>query len=377
MIGALLLACAISVSAGCTGPADLILSQIAVPPPPADYSVQADGFRYVRSTLPPQEQALYDQLAAGLAEQAEVIDDLYPDNEAIQKAVQAIDRDYPEFFWFSGSGKIETTLLGDEPVKATYRPSYTMSRERRSQLQARINAWESACLSRLPEGASDYDKALHVYRYIIDHADYATVEDNSIVHIMVDGRGLCGCYAKTAQYLLNRMGVDCAYISGYAGGETHAWNLIWPDGVPCWMDVTWGDPVFEGGDPNDGPSYEYFGLTSSELLRNHILDESVPVPDCTRTDYNYFRRSGLFFETYDEDALVTAMANTLASGEHRVCLRFSDEVWKQATHLLIDQGGIHRLLRQAAELAGTRNPGDSLWYSKNDAFCTLTVKMAG
>ena len=246
----------------------------------------------------------------------------------------------------------------------------------RSSVQAQINAWESACLSGLPEGASDYDKALHVYRYIIDHADYQTVEGNSIINIMVDGKGLCGCYAKTAQYLLNRMGIDCAYISGRAGGDSHAWNLIWPDGVPCWMDVTWGDPVFEGGNPNDGPSYEYFGITTADLLRNHILDPDQGVPDCVSEDYNYFRRSGLYFESYDEAALVNAMANTLASGENRVCLRFSDAEWPEASHLLIDQGNIHRLLRQAAEQAGTRTPGDSLWYSKNDAFCTLTVKMA-
>ena len=71
------------------------------------------------------------------------------------------------------------------------------------------------------------------------------------------------------------------------------------------------------------------------------------------------------------------MAATLASGESRVCLRFSDDLWPQATHLLLDQGEIHRLLRQAAQQAGTRTPGDSLWYSRNDAFCTLTVKMSG
>ena len=361
---------------GCGGPADLVLSAVQVDEPPADYAAEAEGFRFARSGLTPQQQAVYDRLAAGLEAQEEVIGELYPDTELIQTAIEAIDRDYPEYFWFSGSGRIETTLMGDTPIRAEYRPEYLMDRETRSEVQARINAWESGCLAGLPQGASDYEKALHVYRYIIDHADYQTVEGNSIVNIMVDGKGLCGCYAKTAQYLLNRMGMDCAYISGRAGGDSHAWNLIWPDGVPCWMDVTWGDPVFEGGQSSDGPSYEYFGITTADLLRNHLIDPGQSVPECVSEDYNYFRRSGLYFESYDEGALVNAMANTLASGESRVCLRFSDGEWQEAAHLLIDQGNIHRLLRQAAEQAGTRTPGDSLWYSKNDAFCTLTVKMA-
>ena len=361
---------------GCGGPVDLIASQAKVEEPPADYSAEVSGFRYVRSTLTPQEQAVYDQLAAGLLRQDEIIEDLYPDTELIQKVLTAIDQDYPEYFWFAGSGKIETSMLSGRPIKALYRPNYTMDPGQRSQVQAQLNAWEDQCMRGLPAGASDYETALHVYRYIIDHADYQNVEDNSIVHIMIDGKGLCGCYAKTAQYLLNRHGVDCAYIGGQAGGESHAWNLIWPDGVPCWMDVTWGDPVFDGGDPNDGPAFEYFGITTADLLRNHILDEGVPVPDCVSEDYNYFRRSGLYFEAYDEGAIRAAMTNTLAAGETRICLRFSDAVWREATHLLLDQGQIHRVLREAAEQAGARTPGDSLWYSRNDAFCTLTVKVS-
>ena len=373
----LLLAGATLCLTGCGGPVDFFLSRAAVEPPPADYQAPAEGFRYARSTLSPQQQALYDQLVQGLEEQAEVIEDLYPDTEMIQAAVQAIDRDYPEFFWFSGSGKIETALLGDRPIRASYRPVYLADRDRRSELQAQINAWEANCLAGLPPGASDYDTALYIYQYIINHADYQEVEGNAITHIMVDGKGLCGCYAKTAQYLLNRRGIDAAYISGEAGGDTHAWNLIWPDGVPCWMDVTWGDPVFEGGDPNEEPAFEYFGITTADLLRNHTLDDTVPVPECVSQDYNYFRRNGLFFETYDEAAVLEAMVRTLSAGEDRICLRFSDEAWTEATHLLIDQGQVHRLLRTAAEQAGTRAPGDSLWYSKNEAFCVLTVKLAG
>ena len=362
---------------GCSGPADLVLSTVKAEEPPADYDRPTEGFRYARSQLTPQQQAVYDTLAAGLEAQEEAIEDLYPDVDLIQAAIDAIDKDYPEFFWFSGNGQIETTLMMDQPVRAAYKPQYLMDRSQRSETQAKINAWESACLAGLAENASDYEKALHVYRYIIDHADYQTVEGNSILHIMVDGAGLCGCYAKTAQYILNRQGIPCAYISGQAAGESHAWNLIWLEGTPCWMDVTWGDPVFDGGDPNDGPAYEYFGITTADLLRNHILDPGQQVPECVSEDYNYFRRSGLWFETYDTSAMVDAMAATLASGESRVCLRFSDDLWPQATHLLLDQGEIHRLLRQAAQQAGTRTPGDSLWYSRNDAFCTLTVKMSG
>ena len=48
---------------------------------------------------------------------------------------------------------------------------------------------------------------------------------------MVGGAGLCGCYAKTTQYLLGLLGVDTAYITGQAQGESHAWNLAWLEEV--------------------------------------------------------------------------------------------------------------------------------------------------
>ena len=74
------------------------------------------------------------------------------------------------------------------------------------------------CLATIDRSASEYDQALGVYTYLINHADYQMVDSNSIVNIMVNGAGLCGCYAKTYQYLLLRLGIDVAYITGQAGG---------------------------------------------------------------------------------------------------------------------------------------------------------------
>lgn len=165
----------------------------ALPPPPEDYTGLQDGFRYTKTTLTGQERYLYDQLLAGLQNQEETIGDLYPDTEMIQTAIDAIDRDYPELFWFSGTGQIETTLLAGKPLEAAYTPVYTMDQAQRQATQAQIDQWAADCFATIPQGASDYDKALGVFTYIIQHADYQVVDNNSIVNIMVGGAGLCGC----------------------------------------------------------------------------------------------------------------------------------------------------------------------------------------
>ena len=104
-LAALLLAVTVGLS-GCELSLERLTNGGAVPAPSAEYTGLQDGFRYTKTTLTGQEQYLYDQLLAGLKDQAETIDGLYPDNDMIQKAIDAIDRDYPELFWFSGTGQI-------------------------------------------------------------------------------------------------------------------------------------------------------------------------------------------------------------------------------------------------------------------------------
>lgn len=361
---------------GCAVSLDRLANGGTVPEPPADYAGTQDGFRYTKSTLSGQERYLYDQILPALEAQEEEISGLYPDTDMIQKVVTAIDRDYPELFWFSGTGEIETTLLAGKALEAAYRPSYTMDAAQREATQAQIDQWTADCLATVDRSASDYDQALGVYTYLINHADYQVVDSNSIVNIMVHGAGLCGCYAKTYQYLLLQLGIDVAYITGQAGGESHAWNLAWLDGSPCWIDPTWGDPVFTGGDESQGPAYEYFGLTTSDLERTHTLDSTVPVPECTSQSNNYFVRSGLYFPSYDPTALVSVLQRAMAREQAQAAVRYSDEAYPAACAALFDGGALSGLFQEAAQGAGVElAPLQSLWYTRNDEMGVLTFLM--
>ena len=357
----------------CTFSLDRLKNGGAVPPPPEDYAGVQDGFRYTKTTLSPQARYLYDQLLTGLQDQAEEISGLYPDTDLIQTAVDAISRDYPELFWFSGTGQISVTYLGDKALEATYGPVYAMDAQARAATQEKIDQWTAQCLATLPQDGSDYDKALGIYTYVIDHADYQKVDSNSIVNIMVNGAGLCGCYAKTTQYLLAQVGIDAAYITGQAKGDSHAWNLAWLDGTPCWIDTTWGDPVFTGGTDSQGPAYEYFGMTTEDLLRTHTIGEEVPVPTCTSNANNYFTRQGLYFTSYLPDALTSALQRAIAAGQSRLSVRYADEAFPTACAALFDQGELATLFRQADEATGSTLALDgSLWYTRNEDMKVLT-----
>lgn len=38
-----------------------------------------------------------------------------------------------------------------------------------------ISGYVSACMAGIDEGASDYDKAVHFYEYVIEHAEYEEI----------------------------------------------------------------------------------------------------------------------------------------------------------------------------------------------------------
>ena len=342
----------------------------AVPAPPEDYVAVDDGFRYTKQFLTPQEQALYDTILPALQAQEDAVEGLWADADAIGRAVQAIDRDHPELFWFSGTGQIETTYFGETPLSAVYRPVYTMDEAERAGTQATIDAWVTDHLGWLPADATDYEKVRAVYDEIVAFADYADVPDNSIVNVLVEGRGLCGCYAKTTQYLLERLGVDCAYISGTGHGESHAWDLVWIDGDPVWVDTTWGDPVPTGSETIPGPVYDYFCITTADLLRDHTIDDTVPVPVCTAERYDYYHANGLWFDHWDPDGIAAALARCAAAGQASAALCFADAVYPTAVDRLFDRGEIDGLLRRA----GVRVDGP-IWYSCNDDMGTVSIRL--
>ena len=134
---------------------------------------------------------------------------------------------------------------------------------------------------------------------------------------------MCAGYAKATQYLLNRLGVPCTYVTGTVRGAGHGWNLVWADGAWYYLDPTWGDPLFSDGEQNpDYVSYNYFCVTTDELFRTHTPDDLFPLPLCTATSCNYFVRSGLLLDRYDYDAVLAILRQAVAEG-HDATVRFT------------------------------------------------------
>jgi len=264
-------------------------------------------FLYFRSLLSTDEANLYDTVCAKLTDGEIRIDHLFAqDADQILRVTRYVLFDHPEFFWLGKGGGSVTWISRGSQIEGSLELKPLLDASKRELVRKRLETL-SAQIKRDFGKASDYEKALGVYEYIIDNTIYdGNYDAQSLSDIMLNGRGVCAGYASLTQYLLQQLGIPSVYVSGTGNRESHAWNIVQLDGAWYQMDTTWGDPVGQniGDDPNQTKSFAYFCLTDDEMYLNHTPDSTYLYPRCTATACNYYVHEGRFTDCYDEDWLL-------------------------------------------------------------------------
>lgn len=331
---------------------------------------------WARDQLSPEVQETYDRLNTAISCHQETPVEVEATMDEVQLALNALRMDHPEYFWFDGQAAYvsQQSILGE---KLSCELSYTMSMQQAQEQLETVERYVSGCLSS-PELASaqgDYEKILGVYRYIIDHTDYVTEEtDQSFLSVMTRGQGTCAGYARTFQYLMHRMNIPCVLALGYGeGGESHGWNVVQCEGEWYHVDVTWGDPVDDLGQPGDTLEYTYFMLTDEEIFRTHTPEGDIPLPRCSAYGCNYYRRSGLQLLQWDSVKYESLMRSAINRGDTWLTVRFdTGEELARAMGALIDSSGIMTLFSNC----GIPVPEDGITFSYNDVFYEFSVKIS-
>ena len=316
------------------------------------------GSGYLRAQLSGEDQLIYDAMYTTILQRKPVSDRFdCPSDEKLNQVLNWLDLDHPEMFWWSIGGSQFTDYGG----AYTFAPNYIFTQQEQDSIQARMDAATASLLSTL-RGKSEYDRVKGVYDYLILNTDYiAGPNDQTIWSVLLDHQGVCHAYARTTQYLLNKLDMECILVSGYAG-EAHSWNIVKIDGDWYQLDATWGDPVKDNGEPGNDLNYAYFCLTTEEMYRDHTPDIDYQIPWCTATACNYYIHEGRYFTRYDQDALYALLNRDYQAG--RPCeFRMADEAsYREAKRRLIDDVGICRAV-----------PVNSFYFSTNDNLHIITI----
>ena len=199
--------------------------------------------------------------------------------------------DHPEYYFTKGlitgsyttkdsqTGEILTQI---DYLNITCEAEYKDKTTRQTYL-GNINSYKETIKELVKNITDNAKKVRAIHDYIINNAKYALDSngnpDNSsfshnILGIIINKKGVCESYAELFQLLLIDNDINCVRVSGigYTNGqsEAHAWNYAEVDGDWYAFDVTWDDPIVNGG-ATDQLKHNYFGCGSlnTEFKNTH------------------------------------------------------------------------------------------------------------
>ena len=241
----------------------------------------ADTSRYGYSLLQNDNQRLaYQKIADGIGVgQTEITFDMSNvNNETLNDVVAAmnmVSSDFPEYFWYTGGGEVES--LGNT---VTVKPSQYVINGQLADAAAinnannAFNAVINEAKSKIPAGASDYQKSEILHDFVDDKTEYQQVGDHQSAYgALVLGKAVCAGYARAYQVLMNKAGIKCWYVEGTSPNpnnpdgdpERHAWNLVYLDGDCYYTDVTWDDH-------RPANFHHYLNLSLEQISADHFPD---------------------------------------------------------------------------------------------------------
>jgi hypothetical protein len=190
------------------------------------------------------------------------------------------------------------------------------------------------------------------------------VDNNqNICSVFLEGKSVCQGYAKSLQYMLQKSGIECFIVTGFTGGERHAWDVAKINGNYYYLDPTWGDASYSySGETSSiyefAPSinYDYFLVTTDELTRTHSIERVVQLPECDEIADNYFVREGLYLTGFDEEKLAGIFDSYASRQAGYVTIKCASDVFLDVLSQLIDEQKIFDFIDvQGSSIAYTSN----------------------
>ena len=281
--------------------------------------------------------------------------------------------DYPHFFWLSGAGEFITTTRNNVvqhiTFKASLRNNVTLSTARAMYNTLKFQV--DRIIAKAKQYNTVFEQVLFVHDYIVDNTDYVLNAPNcyDAYGCIVDHRAVCSGYSKAFQLILCCMGYKCGKVSGSdikkgSVHDSHAWNYIKLDDDYYYVDVTWDDPVSQNAVATSNKTYEYFCITTEELLKTHIISSDQFVPDCKGRKYDYYVYKGYYLDRYSFEGVERIAQKQLATS-NKFSVKFSSSAQLQlATDDLINNQRVYKI----------KGMSNRISYSTSKAGLVLTIE---
>ena len=313
--------------------------------------------RYYYSIMSPDERKAYKMIYDGLKMRAfNIVVTLYLSPDEVQEVYLKVLYDNPLFYYIN-----QTVIkMQGRPGYWILLPEYLYSNTEIN----RINIDIRNIVKRIRLKADNFknnefrlEKCLHdsVVKSVAYDYDSLKKKDafnaHSIVGAFLDKRAVCEGIAKAYKLLCNEFDIKCIVVLGqankdgvYGDDDYHAWNLVKIGDESYHVDVTW-DNLYD--EEFHHISYDYFNLTTREILLDHKPIGDLPFCDSTRL--NYFHSTRSFVSTYKDlvelinqrySAKEIAFKALKDKGQFLFADELKEKTFKALMHVMFRKGGI-------------------------------------
>lgn len=295
--------------------------------------------------LEAEEQTVYDEVYTAITGRTETVVSTASE-EVLDKIYNCVLNDHPEIF-YTQSYTCTRHMRNDKLVKLFFEANYVYDLEECNERMAAIETAAGEMLSGT-QGQDDFSTIKYLYDSLVNTTEYQldSVDNQNICSVFLNHRSVCQGYAKAMQYLLNKAGIETAFVTGTVEQGTHAWNLVKADQSWYYLDPTWGDVDYQSASGmEDGidkevlpVNYDYFLITSDKLLETHTPNKLVALPNCIATEDNYYIHQGLFLTGLDTQILKEIFDNAYEMNTGCVTFQCANEaVFGMVRSYLIDE----------------------------------------
>ncbi len=314
---------------------------------------------YAYERLTNSGKTLYVEILSVLQSMSENVPVSTTSSDAIDLVFNYVMLDHPEIFYVDGYRYTNYTV-GDEITKVSFSGNYTYNSDEVARKQALINQAVNECLAGAPSSTDDYYAIKYIYEYLIQNTEYdANNPDNqNICSVFIDKKSVCNGYAKAAQYLLNKLGIQTLLVTGTVNTKRardvrHAWNIVLCNDLYYHFDATWGDSSYqvdngESADTTKLPAvnYDYLNVTTDEILKNHTISDEIYLPLCSSMNDNYYVREDEYFTTTEMALVKELFDRRYNDGSSSVVMKCaSKDIYNTFFNQLITERGVFECMQ--------------------------------
>lgn len=239
-------------------------------------------------------------------------------------AYKALLADHPELFFLSSGYTYRYREFTEGKMIIEAGIEYCIDQNKIYDAEVKLANSVGNIMKNVPE-SSDYDVEKYFHDTIcnICQYDYETAQKTAkqsdlsytVYGALVEGKAVCTGYASSMQLLCDLQGIQCFRVCGNTETGNHEWNVIYLEGMPYYLDATWDDS------DEYGVMYTYFNVNDTLLKTRTLQENSITIPTCTATKYDYYIYNNLYASSGAVSKATTLIANCIKDGTKKASIK--------------------------------------------------------